>query len=196
MQVFHENFIGIYEGAFSSEYCNKVITYHNWAAKNNRVWNREEAETVKKDESTVLSPMRVEEIVYTPPNFCNLANEFNSIFWDTCYKDYADTYSVLHGHHKHTIFCYKVQKTLPGGGYHIWHCEDGEREHRIRLGTYILFLNDVEEGGETEFLYLSKRIPAKQGTLIIFPSSFPWAHRGNPPLSGEKYIMTGWIEFC
>jgi hypothetical protein len=53
----------------------------------------------------------------------------------------------------------------------------------------------VEEGGETEFLYLSQRVKPKTGRLVIFPSGYVHTHRGNPPLSGEKYIMTGWIEF-
>ena len=39
------------------------------------------------------------------------------------------------------------------------------------------------------------RVAAKKGRLVIFPANYPWTHRGNPPLSGEKYIMTGWVEF-
>jgi hypothetical protein len=59
----------------------------------------------------------------------------------------------------------------------------------------ILYLNDVEEGGETEFLYFSKRVKPKQGTLLLFPASFTHTHRGNPPLSGTKYIMNTWLEY-
>ena len=61
--------------------------------------------------------------------------------------------------------------------------------------AFTLYLNDVEEGGETEFLYLSRRIEAKVGRLAIFPASFEYTHRGNPPISNEKYILTGWVEF-
>jgi len=57
-----------------------------------------------------------------------------------------------------------------------------------------VFLNDVDEGGETEFLYQNKRIAPKKGRMVIWPSSFTHTHRGNPPLSGSKYIITGWIE--
>lgn len=195
MNIIHDNFIGIYEGAFSSSYCDKLIKYHDWASTNNKVWGRNEPETRKKDVSCTLNPNNVDEIIYTSQNLCGLMEEFNNVFWGACYKDYAETYSVLNNHDPHTIFTYKIQKTLPGGGYHIWHCESGERLFSSRIAAYILYMNDVEEGGETEFLYLSKRVAPKKGTLIIFPSGFPWTHRGNPPLSGEKYIMTGWIEF-
>ena len=59
----------------------------------------------------------------------------------------------------------------------------------------LLFLNDVDEGGELEFLYQSKRIKPKAGTMVISPAFFTHTHRGNPPLSGEKYILNGWCEF-
>jgi hypothetical protein len=60
--------------------------------------------------------------------------------------------------------------------------------------TFILYLNDIDEGGETEFLYYPKRVKAKQGRLILWPAGFTHTHRGNPPLSNTKYVMTGWIE--
>jgi hypothetical protein len=58
----------------------------------------------------------------------------------------------------------------------------------------MLYLNDVEEGGETEFLYLKKRIKPQQNRLLIWPAGFTHTHRGNPPLSNNKYIITGWVE--
>jgi hypothetical protein len=59
----------------------------------------------------------------------------------------------------------------------------------------ILYLNTVENGGETEFLYQSKRISSLQGRLILSPTGYTHIHRGNPPLSGYKYILTTWIEY-
>lgn len=86
----------------------------------------------------------------------------------------------------------KLQKTKPSGGYHIWHHEQSTLNFAERVLTWTIYLNDVEEGGETEFLYQSKRIKAKKGKILIFPATFTHTHRGNPPLSGDKYILTGW----
>ena len=58
----------------------------------------------------------------------------------------------------------------------------------------MIYLNDVKEGGETEFLYHSKRIKAEKGKIIIFPTDFMHTHRGNPPISNSKYILTGWFS--
>jgi hypothetical protein len=86
---------------------------------------------------------------------------------------------------------HKIQKTSPSEGYHMWHCEYAP-VYNNRLLSWLLYLNEVE-GGETEFLYLSKRVEPKAGRLIIFPCGFTHTHRGNPPLSGDKYLATGWV---
>jgi hypothetical protein len=195
MKSSYDNFVGIYDGAFSDAFCDSLAAHFEWCQKNNRTFRRPEDERIKKDDSTCLNPHSPQEINFAHPNVQGLLQEFNYQFWDVCYKEYLDTYSVLRDYTQHTIYTYKIQKTLPGGGYHVWHAEDGSVEFSRRVGVYLLYLNDVNEGGETEFLYFSKRIAPKKGRLIVFPPNFPWAHRGNPPLSGEKYIMTGWLEY-
>ena len=84
------------------------------------------------------------------------------------------------------------QKTLQGQGYHVWHFENSSYQNSRRSVVWTVYLNDVEEGGETEFLYQSVRIKPKRGTVVIWPAHFTHIHRGNPPLSGDKYIATGW----
>ena len=56
----------------------------------------------------------------------------------------------------------------------------------------ILYLNDNFEGGETEFLYQNRRELPKQGDVLLFPAGFTHTHRGNPPIGGEKYLITSW----
>tara|TARA_R110002012_G_scaffold771_3_gene3401 strand:- start:1435 stop:1971 length:537 start_codon:yes stop_codon:yes gene_type:complete len=88
----------------------------------------------------------------------------------------------------------KIQKTLPTEGYHVWHIEHGKGfENEPRAFVFSIYLNDVEEGGETEFLNFSQRVKPKKGRIVIWPAGFPYVHRGNPPLSGEKYILTSWM---
>lgn len=194
--VHHEDFIGVYDGFFDKKYCNKIIEYFEWSQKNNRVWTRPENESLKSDTSCALNPDPTSDLTFTFHNSDGLMREFNTIFWDQCYQDYIDTYSVLKQHDQHTIFSYKIQKTEPGQGYHVWHCESGEKAYNNRISVYTLYLNDIDEGGETEFLYCNRRVSAKTGRLCIFPANYPWAHRGNPPIKQTKYILTGWVEFC
>ena len=188
-----ENFIRMYPKAFSDEFCDSVIGYFEWAQTNNRTWQRPEDEILKKDLSCVMNPTSSIEFDWTHLSW--LLKEFNDNFWDKYYKSYCEEFSTLKQFGAHTIFTYKVQKTSPGGGYHVWHAEQDTKRHCSRLAVYTVYLNDVLEGGETEFLYQGVRIPARKGDLCIFPSSYSHTHRGNPPLQEDKYILTGWIEF-
>lgn len=93
-----------------------------------------------------------------------------------------------------------LQKYLKGsGGYHHWHSEiypqnaSCETLHRALLFQF--YLNEVEEGGETEFLYQDRKVEARQGRLIIAPAGFTHSHKGHVPTSGDKYVATSWILF-
>jgi hypothetical protein len=111
------------------------------------------------------------------------------------YGEYAEKYSALNDLGVHDLSHVKVQRTEPGQGYHIWHCEQDDKVRAGRILTFILYLNDDFEAGETEFLYLQERVQPKQGRLVIFPGAYTHYHRGNPPLGSDKYIITGWVEF-
>ena len=58
--------------------------------------------------------------------------------------------------------------------------------------TFIWYLNDVNDGGETAFDGIYKIRP-KSGKLVLFPASWTYPHCGKMPLSSDKYIITGWI---
>ena len=63
----------------------------------------------------------------------------------------------------------------------------------FRALVFSVYLNDVKEGGETEFLNQAMRIKPKKGRVVVFPAGFPYVHRGNQPMKGEKYLMTSWF---
>jgi hypothetical protein len=85
------------------------------------------------------------------------------------------------------------------GGYPYWHSEvypqveHNDALHRILL--FMFYLNDVEEGGETEFYYQDLKVSPKAGRMVIAPAYFTHTHRGNSPISNDKYILTSWVLF-
>ena len=81
---------------------------------------------------------------------------------------------------------YQIQRTSPGKGY-IWHNDAASH----RLLTFILYLNDVEEGW-TQF-YTGDQISPSLGRGVIFPATWTYYHQGYPPKQ-TKYIMTGWLH--
>lgn len=191
-----EDFIRVYDNVVSREFCIGLTKYFEWCVENNKTWDRTEASAnFKKDVSTAINPGSIWEIDFTKSHLSGYIREFNDAFWGQVYPSYAKEFDTINAFQKHGISSYKLQKTIPAGGYHIWHAEQDSIEHSRRIAAYVLYLNDVPDGGETEFLYQSKRVSPKEGRLVIFPAGYTHTHRGNPPLRGDKYIMTGWIEF-
>lgn len=85
------------------------------------------------------------------------------------------------------------------GGYPYWHSEvypqPGPNDALHRVLLFMFYLNDVEEGGETEFYYQNRSISPKAGRMVIAPGYFTHTHRGNIPISNDKYILTSWVLF-
>jgi hypothetical protein len=194
-----DQFIQVYKKVFNDEFCNKAIDAFNNSEANNMVmYNRQDHDKVTKIE-------RQDSSIYIPRSYTieydcrhldqQIANEFNNIFWNKCYKEYSDKFDILKHFNKHTIYSMKLQKTKPGQGFHTWHAETADRESTPRLLTWTVYLNDEFEAGETEFLYQQYRYKPQKGDCIIFPAAYTHTHRGNPPIGGDKYIITGWVEF-
>jgi len=92
----------------------------------------------------------------------------------------------------------KMQRTSPGGGYHVWHGEQGNNRSAERVLVYMLYLNTMkpEEAGETEFLYQQTRLRPQENTMILWPAAYTHAHRGNTVFGDNcKYIVTGWFYY-
>ncbi|MCA9546643.1 MAG: 2OG-Fe(II) oxygenase [Myxococcales bacterium] len=191
-----EGFVGIERGAYSAEFCQAAIAYYEMMAAAGFAFDRaviDNASKVTKDDRAVFCTSTVREALSIRAPM-DLFNEFNQQFWETHYPAYIAEYGILQDVSSQAAPAFKIQKTRVGGGYHVWHFEDGARQFAPRMLAWSVYLNDVAEGGETEFLYQHKRYRPEAGTLLIWPAGFTHTHRGNPPLSNDKYIITGWVE--
>jgi hypothetical protein len=74
--------------------------------------------------------------------------------------------------------------------HHDFSCEYEKSRHRMI--TFIFYLNDVIEGGETE-IWGHTHIKPTSGKLLLFPASWTFPHCGKMPISSDKYIITGWL---
>jgi hypothetical protein len=190
----NNKFIKEVDNFLSSEECDRFIRIYNELERQGFTSVRRVPHA--KDTQVAIHEAIYNGYVHEIPGHFSLIQKLSQRFFEGPYREYTDRYHVLNeGYEKHNIRYMKLQKTLPGQGYHSWHSEDASKTYVKRLFAFSIYLNDVKEGGETEFLYLSKRIKAVKGRLSFFPVSFEYTHRGNPPISNEKYILTGWVEF-
>lgn len=102
-----------------------------------------------------------------------------------------------------------------GEGLHILNYKPGQeyKEHfdffaatsksaaNNRICTVVLYLNDVEEGGETYFPKLNLSVLPKKGSAVYFEYFYTnqelnelTLHGGAPVVQGEKWIATQWIR--
>ena len=89
-----------------------------------------------------------------------------------------------------------VQRYKPGGGYKTWHYErNGHPLHVRRHLVFMTYLNTIRDGGGTEFFYQKKKFKASQGSTLIWPADWTFAHKGIVSKKYEKYIITGWISY-
>tara|TARA_R110000787_G_scaffold133467_2_gene245783 strand:- start:139 stop:729 length:591 start_codon:yes stop_codon:yes gene_type:complete len=185
------NFIGVYDNYITVEECNKAIKLYEDQNKFNNTINRigfEKASILHKQDQQFFAQESNLDIWWegVKPMIFNFDIAFKHYCKNTgadCLYDEPLKFTSL-----------KIQKTLPTEGYHTWHIEHGKGfDNEARAFVFSIYLNDVEDGGETEFLNFSKRVKPKAGRIVIWPAGFPYIHRGNPPLSGEKYLITSWM---
>jgi len=88
---------------------------------------------------------------------------------------------------------YKLQRYEPGGFYD-WHNDwTMDNKNGSRVYVFMWYLNTIrkKDGGYTEFTD-GTRLQPKCGSLVFFPATWTYLHRGYPP-KVRKYLCNGWI---
>ena len=90
---------------------------------------------------------------------------------------------------------WNLQKYKPKEGYFIKHFErtGGVTVHRHL--TFMTYLNDIKDGGETEFYYQKLKVKPETGLTLIWGADWTFTHRGIPSKTETKYIATGWYSY-
>ena len=183
----------MYQDVYPDGYCNHVINEFERLLVSGACSNRQNSEGAKKTSK--------QDYHYFLNMRSNVMSPFNDtgvldIFWtglQNCFDHYSNEYDILKDYNLRCTSV-KIQKTDPGAGYHIWHTEQGPDADAARCLVYIIYLNDIDEAGETEFLYQRMRVAPKENSVVIWPAAFTHTHRGNVVHGNKsKYIITGWF---
>ena len=63
-----------------------------------------------------------------------------------------------------------------------------------RFLVFIMYLSDVEEGGETSIPRYNIKCKPKAGRLLMFPPFWTHPHQGEQVIKGTKYIMMTYLH--
>lgn len=90
-----------------------------------------------------------------------------------------------------------IQHYAPNDGFYAWHTErcGATKNQCNRHLVYMVYLNDVTDGGGTEFYHQNLVVQPVKGKVLIWPADWTYTHRGIPSPTQEKYIVTGWFEY-
>ena len=187
-----DNFNGIeeYRNVFPIDYCKQLIeTFEQRASMQ---LTEHQTGFKNQDERIFMDMSNHNNMFHVDADLCKF-------FYQTVVKTYEEKYGKKYDSRRavvqHSPKGMSIQKTRPHQGYHAWHCECADLCTSSRVMAYTLYLNSVEEGGETEFLYQGVKIKPEPGKLVFFPAYYTHPHRGNPIYKGVKYIVSGWYTF-
>lgn len=69
-----------------------------------------------------------------------------------------------------------------------------------RVATFMIYLNDVEEGGETYFPHVNVRVKPERGRALVWKNTIKGIcneatmHSAEPVIKGEKWVVTKWLR--
>lgn len=183
----NDPYIQIYENALSKEWCEKIMKIFD--------------ENEDKHEDGHVGIGLNKSVKVTKEMY--FSNKPLSVFDKDLFNN-LHSYLIKYGEDNNIIPMlrsniddtgYQLQKYIANEGFYNFHHDSviKIRNNKIsnRIITYLWYLNDVHEGGET--LFENFKIKPKQGSLLLFPATWTYKHSGAMPISNDKYIITGWI---
>jgi hypothetical protein len=193
--------IAIFKNAVPQNICEDFINFFE-DVQNSRIGrkfkyqgNEFDAEEVGDDGKN-----QFKEGVYGRSDKALWIDKFDTKLTNICYdflgkafEQYAAEYPDLQNTPL-TVLDVKMQRTDPGGGYHVWHSESSHYTSSNRVLVWMIYLNDIPKGeGETEFFTQRLRFHPERGTILLWPAGYTHAHRGNFVRTTSKYVITGWF---
>ena len=172
----------------NKDLCKNLINY--FEKSNNKfegTTNNTRIDKSKKDSTDIIVNIFSEEPLIKEyiKNLLLVLNKYKQIY------KYADN-----PHDKWGITeNFNIQRYLPNQGYHVYHTERDGLNSSLRHLTFMTYLNDVSDGGQTEWYYQKLKIKPETGLTVIWGTDWTFTHRGIPSPTQTKYIITGWFSY-
>ena len=151
----------------------------------------------------VLETMEVKNNFKTSTDLAILP--FNT---DEIIKKYVtELHKVLKEYKKKYSFCdevqpqwgitegFNIQKYEPQEGFLKYHTERSGLKTSLRHLVFMTYLNDIDDGGQTEFYYQKLNVKPEKGLTLIWSADWTFTHKGIASPTQTKYITTGWFSY-
>ena len=186
----HINFIGAWN-IENNNLCDQIIALFEKNKKLHKIGKTLSGlnQTFKKTTDITIAPNDLQNIKFKCIN--NYIEELHK-----CFVDYQNQWPFVKSHIKNVdIGGFNIQKYSPGDHFAKIHSERTNLRNLHRVFAWMTYLNDVEDGGTTNFTHYDLKIKPEIGKTLIWPAEWTHAHSGEILNSGKKYIITGWLHF-
>ena len=184
------NFIGCWN-LENNKLCSEIIEFfeNNKKLQKQGITAQGKNLKLKKTTDITINPNDLKN-----PKFKILEKYINELH--KCYMDYQKQWPFLKTMLKKIdIPAFNIQKYSRGDHFAHLHSERTSLSTLHRLFAWMTYLNDVEDGGKTNFSHYGISIKPQTGKTLIWPAEWTHAHTGEILNGGKKYIITGWMHF-
>ena len=174
-----------YEGALSAEVCEEIIARFE---RDTRQYKSRTADGLGTGRQGTMVNMGA------APHWADLKQAVTETI-TACLHEYVGRYQSLNlilRHEKVFLSSPIIERMEPGQGF-PWHIDSGPRKTADRFLSALSYLNDVADGGCTEFPLQGLNLEPKAGTIVFFPPYWLYPHRGAAPTRARKYKMTAYF---
>ena len=175
----------------NNKLCNEITQFF----ENNKELQIQGITSYSKD----LKAKKTTDIPVNPHDLKNPKFEVLKQYMDELYKcfiDYQNQWPFLKSVIKVVdVPGFNIQKYSRGDHFALLHSERTTLDTLHRLFAWMTYLNDVDDGGQTNFNHYGIKIKPETGKTLIWPAEWTHAHTGEILKSGTKYIVTGWMNF-
>jgi hypothetical protein len=179
------DFIRIYENALDPDICSKLIGIFDQLS--------DKQERIENDRKPNFTQFNLTSI-------SKESDELNDIHQHLIKKTFEykkDYYQFIDGRcfpEQNAFEQFRIKK-YNNDGNDAFDCHVDVMDHPSarRFLSFMWYLNDVDEGGETIFKDLT--INPQVGKLVMFPPLWMFPHKGCAPISNTKYILTTYLHY-
>jgi len=180
-----DDLIHVYEDALDPEICDFLITAFDGASKHHESVQNEGKPNFTQFNLTENSDV-TDELSKIHKHIIKRVQYYRDVYYE--FVD-ARVFPSTHAFEQ-----FRIKRYNTGGEDRFdTHVDVADYSSARRFLSFMFYLNDVSEGGETVFR--DKKITPKKGSLLVFPPLWMYPHRGNPPISNPKYIMSTYLHY-
>ena len=160
--------------------CDDLLDYYN------------KSDEYKQEGYSIGADKKSKDVVVYPNSKNETIQKYINFLMEAL-KNYQEMYDSFTSHVGFAE-AFNIQHYEPNEGFLNWHCERSMSQSHQRALVFMTYLNDVTDGGETEWKYQEAKIQPKKGLTVLWPTDFTHTHRGVVSPTQSKTIATGWFN--